>query len=279
MKNSLIILLIFNCLNLKAQSFSDFIKQNSIEVSKLDTINDLIFERIKDQKCILLGEMHGTEEPAKFLTGLVKTLVKNNKKVLLGLEIPSSDMIGFTLKKTKKQLTKTNFFSVGEGDGRNSKAWFQLILSCSKLKNVDFCFFDFKNEKSNFNPKNRDSLMFCNLKSEYLKDTSRIIVALSGNIHNKIELFRGEKTFGCFAKDYFLNDKIMSISCQYDSGTMHNRTYEGLKIREIKGQGGAFLAATNMTNFFLFKIPKSFTKDYSAILFTKFITASVSIEQ
>lgn len=272
MKNYTIILFLFLKLNGKAQSFSNFIKQNAIELK-----SELIFDKIKAYKCLMIGEMHGTKEPAEFLTDLVRLSSKNGKKIILGLEIPANDMVEFIKKKTTKNLKKTIFFKNGYGDGRNNEAWFELIENCKKLKNVEFCFFDM-NSNENSGSSNRDSIMFNNLIKAYKNDTTKVIYTLSGNIHNKIKPYRNNKTLGCYMVEYLSENTVLTINHFYGEGTMFNRTPEGLKIRKIKGQAEIFNSSTKFENYFLPKLPEGFMDDYTALFYTKTMTASIPID-
>ena len=265
MKNNLMLLFLFLSLSGRSQNFTEFIRQHALEID-----DDAIFKEISAYKCLMIGEMHGTKESAEFVTTLTELSVRHGRKVVLGLEIPSGDMLPFTKKPTPKNLIKTWFFKTGYGDGRNSAAWFQLIVACNKLPGVKFCFFDATVENS----QNRDSLMFSNLIKDYRQDTSRLLITLSGNIHNKIKPYKYGKTMGCYLADYFPDHKVMAINHLYGSGTVYNRTTEGLNIREITGQTGIFTTATPWERYFLPSLPPDFPSDYTAIFYTRTITAS-----
>ncbi len=270
MKKYLLLALLFLALYSQAQNLPDFIKQNAINLK-----SDALFEQIKDYKCLMIGEMHGTEEAAAFLTDLVKTSSQHGKSILLGIEIPASDMARFIKKPTTKNLKKTTFFKQGYGDGRSSEAWFRLIEDCKKLKNVEFCFFDVE---TNSNEQNRDSIMFIHLINTYQKDTTKVIYTISGNIHNKIKPFRNNKTLGYYMVEYFSKYKLISINHLYGSGTVYNNNGEGLKIRDIKGMTGIFATSAPFENYFLSKLPAGIMDDYSGIIYTKNITASLPIK-
>ncbi len=69
----------------------------------------------------------------------------------------------------------------------------------------------------------------------------------------------------------------MSIHHLYGDGTMYNNNGEGLKIRAVKGQTGIFASSTTVENYFLPRLPDGLMEDYSAIFYTKTITASIPL--
>ncbi len=273
MKKSIpaVLALILLTINAAAQSFFDFIQENAVDIK-----SDLLFEKTKDYPCIMVGEMHGTSEAAAFLTELVQLSARHGKKIIVGLEIPAADMSRFIKKPTTRNLKKTQFFKQGYGDGRNSQAWFRLIEACTRLNNVELCFFDVDNQSAP-DTRNRDSLMFEHLIRTCRKDTTKVIYTLSGNVHNKIKPFRGQQTMGCYLAAYFSADKVMSVNHLYGPGTMYNRTSEGLQVRKVTGQTALFSTFSALENYLLPKLPAGFPDDYSAILYTKTITASLPV--
>lgn len=207
--------------------------------------------------------MHGTKEPAEFLTGLVKTFISNGRKVTVGFEIPKGEMKEFTDKQDTLSLSKTKFFSA-KLDGRSSEAWFRAIGECNRM-GAGFCFFD--NSKDD-----RDKGMFEKILECYKADSNAVILTLSGNIHNMLLPYKENKTMGCYLKEYFGN-KAFSINHKYNEGTMYNRSSEGLGIHTIPPSDGLFARSTNYNSYFM----QSIFKDdcYSAYHYTKTVTASL----
>jgi hypothetical protein len=249
-----------------AQSFADFVKENAIFLPKIDEKNDSLAQKMLDYQCIMIGEMHGTQEPALFAIGVLKSL-SQKKKIVLGIEIPANDMLGFKPKKAKHTLLKTKFFREGYNDGRKNEAWFQLIVEASKMKNVTICFFD-NHEKQ------RDSMMYENLKTAYRKDTSQIIVTLSGNIHNILLPFRGEKKMGVYFLADFPKEKIAAINVEYDGGTMYNNMGDGLKIRTIEPKNSFLAKASKANHYLLTKMPEGFSQNHNMLLFCREVHAA-----
>jgi hypothetical protein len=259
-----IILTLLTVGQLHCQNAEDAIKKTAIEYKVLTDPNQNVYTVLKDFKFICIGEMHGTKEPAEFLIGLVRTFVSNKRTVIVGLEIPNKLMTQFNDQRDSIGLSKTNFFTDKTVDGRGSEAWFRAINECNKL-GVKFCFFDNSND-------NRDYGMYENLLECYKSDSNSVILTLSGNIHNRIIPFNNAKTLGCYLKDRF-GKKLSSINHTYNSGTMYNRTSDGLKVHFIEPTDGIFNSSTNYQNYYL---PNIFNIDeYSGFLFTKTTTASL----
>ncbi len=268
MKFSFIFTILLFATKIQAQNLPRFISQNAIDIK-----SEQLFDKIKNYKCVMVGEMHGTQEPAAFLGELVKIAVKNGKKVILGIEIPSKDLRQFIGKSTTENLKNTHFFKTGYGDGRNNKTWFDLIETCKVLPNVELCFFDVDTISSN-----RDSVMFANLLKKYTQDTTNVIYTISGNIHNRLTPFNEQKTLGCYLVDYFSDKKIMSINHFYGSGTMYNDTGDGAKLHKVNTPPSIFATSTSLENYLLPSLPQGFMTGWTAILYTKVVTAAMPIE-
>lgn len=249
-----------------SQNSLDTIKKNAIEITNLTMPNQNIYCLLKKYKCICVGEFHGTKEPSEFLTGLAKTFLANNKKILIGFEIQKSTLLNFPSQNDTNSLSKTIFFNQKRMDGKNSKAWFKAISELNKL-NVKFCFFD---------EGLGDSVMSKNLINCYKEDTSFVILTLSGNLHNKLLPYKNSKTMGTYLKTFF-GDNIFSVNHIFEKGTMYNLTSEGLKIHSLPDKKTNFSLATNYINYF---ISNTFNKTngYSGYLFTKEINASLPME-
>jgi hypothetical protein len=90
----------------------------------------------------MVGEMHGTNEPAMLLMVLADLLTKNGDSVCVGFEIPVEKMTAFSQKRTRQSLYETEFFSLASSDGRASKAWAAAIEKIGKNPMANIFFFD-----------------------------------------------------------------------------------------------------------------------------------------
>ena len=223
-----------------------------------------LYPLLKNYKFICIGEMHGTKEPAEFLSTLVKLFVSNNKKVIVGMEIPDSLMGSFRQQPDSAGLLKTEFFSRKSDYGLESSAWFHAIVSCNQF-GVTFCFFDNGNT-------DRDLGMHEKLADCSMNDSTAIVVTLTGNVHNKLLPYKNNNTMGCYLKERF-GEKVFSVNHIYNGGTMYNRTSEGLALRTIPPSNNAFATATTFEKYFIRNI-FSDTDGYSAYYYTNHVTAS-----
>ncbi|MBS1636885.1 MAG: hypothetical protein JST26_13290 [Bacteroidetes bacterium] len=249
---------------LYSQNVSEAIQKNAVECKDPAAVNQNLYNLLKNYRFICLGEMHGTKEPAEFLTGLAKTFASNNKQVIIGFEIQDSLMASFYQQHDSSGLSKTAFFSGKTVDGRGSEAWFRAINTCNKL-GVRFCFFD--NTKAN-----RDFVMYENILKCSRADTNAVFITLSGNIHNKIVPHNGSKTMGCYLKERF-GKKVCSINYMNNGGTMFSKTADGLKIHQVAPGNSIFSTVTAYENYYL---PNIFNiEDYNGFFYTKTMTASL----
>lgn len=246
-----------------SQEREEAIRQNAIQCNTLSAINSELYLAFKDYKCICIGEMHGTKEPAEFMTGLVKTFIKNNKKVVACFEENESGMKEFLEQKTEYSMSQTSFFKSIPVDGRSSHAWYNAIKECLELQ-TKFCFFNGEH----------DSIMARNLILKYEEDTNYVMITISGNIHNSIVPYRGNKTMGYYLKDYF-KDRLYCINHIYAEGTMYNKTSEGLKIHNIERKETILSISTKYSAYFIPNIFSNLSAGYNGFLFTQKVTASL----
>ena len=259
LKYILFIFLLTVC-RLSSQSVADTIKKIAIDCKDLTLPNDKLYSALKDFKCICIGELHGTKEPADFLVYLTRLFTDKKKKVLVGIEIPKEEMKEFIAKPDNNTLKRTAFFSTKGKDRRHSEAWFNAISECNKLK-ASLCFFDGY----------PDTLMYSNLIDCYKSDTSYIIITLTGNIHSSPEPVDDYKTMGCYLKEYF-GKKSFAINHFFNEGTIYNSS-DDLTIRNIPPINNAFATSTSYSSYFILNI---FDGPYncSAYYYTKKVTIS-----
>jgi hypothetical protein len=229
-KFKLLVALLFSVSALSGQDYPELLRQNAVEIQKPDSLNEAVYQVVKDFEIIMVGEMHGTLEPAMFVEGLAKLISKKEGIVCVALEIPDEDMLGYMENKNEENLRETYFFSSENTDGRNGEAWFNLINKLDDDAKIKLFFID--NEITS----NRDSSMYLEvLKIRKLYPDSKIIT-LTGNIHNWLIPFREEKRIGALLveNDVVNPDKIMSVNHMFNSGTMMNNFGNGLELKTIE---------------------------------------------
>jgi hypothetical protein len=275
MKNILkIIFLVFAYIfTANGQDVASELKNNAFPIEDLQNLDSTFYQEIKNYDIIMVGEMHGTNEPALFVYGLLKLLSEMGNEVILAIEIPKSS-IGDVRPFNKENLLLTNFFSMENTDGRNGKAWFELIFKSSALNNVTVEFFD------NEYVSPRDSSMYLDILKLKRNNQGSKIVTLSGNIHNWLKPFRDNPTMGT----YIMNDsttfkasRIMSINHIYKEGTMMNNTGNGLELRIVEGNDN-FYNQTIASKMYLCKTLFKGHNQYTHFLYTEQVTHSEKVK-
>lgn len=192
----------------------------------------------------------------------------------MGFEIPADKMPQRRDFANEQELRSTPFFANNDY-GMTSKAWFDAIFQLANTDNVSVFFFDW-NEQQKIDSE-RDSSMFLNIKQEYLKDTTCIILTISGNIHNQIRPYENSKTMGYFVTTY-LNNSVLSVNHIYESGTMYNNNGSGAGLRRVDKEHKTIKSISRMPNFFYFDLQHEFSKQWNAFLFTTKINASYPVK-
>lgn len=269
----IIVLYLLFLLNINS-AFCQFIKDNSIEILKLDSLDNEFFNVIKDYDLIMVGEMHGTNEPAQFVEGLAKLIIRNEEKVNVGIEIPKNAINTFQINPTIQTLESCKFFNQENIDGRNGQAWYRLISNLIKKPKINLFFFDIPNST------NRDSMMYVEVAKIKKNDKKVKIVLLSGNIHNQLTPYKGIVTMGTYLKrdsTLLLKDKIMSIRHRYRKGTMFNNFGDGLKVHEVNYKKNIFNKDVNYKKYFCPNFPE-LSKRYNFFIYTEEVTTSKKLK-
>ncbi len=276
--NYLSILALFVSTQLSCQLANDPIsklRNNAIPIDSLSDLDGRIYEEIKNYEVIMMGEMHGTNEPAAFVLGLAKLISKKEGKVVLAMEIQSSEIDIYGKKITTENLLKTKLFTRENIDGRNGQAWFNLIAEASRVNGLSIVYID------NNTVQPRDSSMYLDVK--YCKETfpNTKIITLTGNIHNILKPYVGEHKLG----SYLMNDtvlfnpqKIMSINHMYKSGTMMNSNGKGIELRTVEGKD-SFLNKTIATKKYLCKNIFESQNNYTHFLYTESVSHSDKVRK
>ena len=263
-------LLFLSCNSVELSDEEQRIKESSIEIKNLSTLNNKIYKEIEEYEVIMVGEMHGTKEPSEFVLGLCELISKKEQSVILGLEIPSSQMHNFTNNMSIEEIKELGFFR-GEGsDGRNGEAWLDLLEKSNKNEAIKVEFIDSQTLST------RDSSMYkevCEIRKAYPKTK---IVTLTGNIHNWLKPFSNEMRLGGLLVNDTMNFnplKIMSINHIFNKGTMLNDMGNGLELTTIEGKENIFNRALS-TKMFLSKRIFEDRDQYTHFLYTDEVTHS-----
>lgn len=269
------ILFCLTILTASGQDLTTDIKNNAIKITRTDSLDNSIYKLLADYQLIMIGEMHGGNEPAKFVVGLTKLLTDNGDSVQVGLEIPSEQMSKFLTDKTDSSIYLSEFFTKEPLYGIESFAWAEILSTLNKNKKAKLFFFD-TNKKDYETSKNRDSLMYFKVKKQIQSNPNWKTITLSGNIHNMIQPFRGTNTMAYYLKidkELNLQDKICSLNHRCKSGTRINNSGNGLELKQVRSPDSDFSTAVDYDSY-LFLFTKNTTDNYNGIYFTRLVTAA-----
>lgn len=279
MKQKLLILfLLFQTVSF-GQGFGEYITQYAIPFIDTRHLNDTIYHEIKDKQIIMVGEIHGTKESAEFVESLAKLISKKEGKVLVGIEIWSEIMNGIDTLNVEASVNQTVFFSRENTDGRNGIAWRDLVTHCLEDSLIDLFFFDNSNEYR-FMGFERDSAMYLSVLEQFIKDPSRKIITLSGNVHNMLVPMGEMKTMGTYIVNDTLNftkNSICSVQHVYSEGTMLNNTGNGLELKNIEFEESLYSKSHSSSNYFITYTAVQ-PSPYNGLFYTRKINHSPVIE-
>ena len=252
---------------------SNYRQAQMLSIKRLDSLSQDIYTALEEYRLIMLGEMHGTNEPVGFLIGLAELFAKNGDSVQIGFEIPENQMQTFLTEHTEESLRNSAFFAENLTDGRASAAWANAIAKLNKNPLITVFFYDVNNSQ-NFTVDVRDSIMYLNIKEQMEKHPAWRTITLSGNIHNMLVPFKGQKTTASFLINdttLKMKEKLCSLTHDYVSGTMLNNRGNGLELQHV--EKSSFLSGFP-DDVFLYLLSSDPKFPYHGIFFTRMVTAS-----
>ncbi|MCK0110497.1 hypothetical protein MWU58_14455 [Flavobacteriaceae bacterium S0825] len=252
------------------------LKKSAIPIKSLSKLSNKIYDEIANFEILMVGEMHGTKEPAEFVYGLCNLITESEKKVILALEIRASQMENLSNEMSIAQLKELDFFRRENFDGRNGVSMLDLIYNSIQNERIILKFID------NYYPSStRDSSMYMEIRNIYNKHPNTKIVTLTGNVHNSFTpIFDKVRIGGYLLKDSvnFDSKKIMSINHVYSEGSMLNNDGTGLKISTIERKENIYNTTLSHEMFLYKKFPEE-QNEYTHILYTDKVTASGIVEK
>lgn len=222
----------------------------------------------------MVGEIHGTKEPAQFVTGLAELLAKHGDSVQVGFEIPSELMTLFLQNPSDSNVFHSDFFIRGFDDGRSSIAMASAIARLSRNPKIEVFFYDLNTGDTYAQ---RDSIMYRNIKRQMLKHKNRKTITLSGNIHNMILPHRTGKKMGFYLmndEELNLQAKLCSLNQSYYSGTARNNTGNGLELQTL----GNTKTSTKTNDTYLLLYGNNNTIPYTGVYHTNQVTAAEMVK-
>jgi len=261
---------ILSCKSSPLTKAQEKLKKDAITLNSLTNVNDQVYDKISPFEIIMIGEMHGTNEPAAFAYGLCNLISQHEAQVIMAMEISPTQMKSYHDSMTLDQLKELPFFESENYSGMNGQAWLDLILHCNQNKNIIIQFFDYQRDSP------RDSSMYNAIYdiSNTYPDTK--IVTLSGNLHNRLEPYREKLMLGGYLMNDTINfnrDKIMSVMHFFNFGTMQNNMGNGLELKTIESKDNIFNKTLSENMFFCENIFDN-QKHFTHILYTNEVTHS-----
>jgi hypothetical protein len=251
-----------------AQGLKEQIRASARPLATPAYVPDTLLRAFRPFRVVMVGEMHGTRESALFAGALAEAFARSGDSVLLGIEIPEAEIGSFSAQRSEASLLASPFFQGINGDGRNSAAWKELLLTASKNPRIGLIFFDQKGPT-------RDSMMAVNILRAMEEHPGWKVVTLSGNMHNKVRLYNGRPMAGRYLLEGAGRDlagRLCAINIAYQNIAMWADMGDGLKLHTGKSDN-IYAQAAPSENSLLFLDPRS-EYDYNAVLFVKNVTAS-----
>ena len=271
---TLLLLVSLSSFHLFSQGWKEYIAENALAIGNLK-LDSSHYAAFKNYNLIMMGEMHGTQEPATMVEQLARLILSYEDSVSIGLEIPEQEMDAFLQKPSEKTLKESHFFSKPNEDGRNGSAWFELVRYCMSEPRVRVFFYD--NAVSPEVP--RDSIMYLAVKKQASSHPTQKILTISGNLHNQLIARNGSKTMGTYLSAdslTFPKGRICSIYHYYAEGTMLNNTGKGLELTTVEFEESDFTSGKH-ENYFIFYESIESTPN-NCIFFTREVHHSESLK-
>jgi hypothetical protein len=251
-------------------------KDYAVNIEKLDVLNDHVYALLSPYRLVMVGEQHGSNEPAKFVAGLAELFANHGDSVLVGFEIPSKEMDEYLKDRTEKSIAQSKFFDVESTDGRASVAWAGAIAKLSKNSRITIFFYDVNADEHG----DRDSLMYVNIRNNMLKHPAQKTITLSGNIHNRVYPYKQRNTTAAYLlndKQLNLTSKLCSLDHRYLEGTARNNMGNGLEVHTLKNPASVY--STLGYDNYVMPFPATTDYPYTGMLYTKYITAAETMKQ
>jgi hypothetical protein len=271
-KKIIFIVLFCKVFSLPAQDNAAYVKSHAVTIDRPETLSDTIYSCLAPYRLVMMGEMHGTNESAAFVNGLVHLLTRNGDSVLLGIEIPSGKMNAFESQPDDLGIYQCDFFRTPSVDGRSSMAWQTLLINSTKNQRVKIFFFDINDGEAPLYQ--RDSVMASKIYRQYSMHPGWKIVTLSGNFHNKITDARSMTYQLMNEVQYNLSGKICALNIEYTEGTCTADFGNGLETKQLGSYPSVYNSTLQAEKYFLLVSPDA-GYEYSGFFFTRTISAAI----
>ena len=260
---------------------AEYLKEHAVRINKDIVLSDSAYNLLSGYRLIMVGEMHGTKEPAKFVTGLMDLFASKKDSVQIGLEIPSGLMANYSNEHTDSSIYKSEFFAKGFDDGRSSYSWAEIISNAKSNPLVNVFFFDVNSGEPN-DQLHRDSMMYVKIKRNMILHPGCKTITISGNAHNMMVDNNGTTPAALYLKnDQALNlgNKICTLLHWSREGTMRNNSGKGagLELKEVKREDDVFSQSVDSDNYVVL-YSSNVGQRYSGVFYTKYMTAAKMVK-
>jgi len=87
-----------------------YLKRGAVKIDRQDSLGDDIYNLISGYQLLMVGEMHGSNEPARLVESVADLLTRKGSNVQIGMEIPPGQMKEFLLSPTYNNIFSSYFF-------------------------------------------------------------------------------------------------------------------------------------------------------------------------
>jgi len=275
-----LLIITFIFFGVRGQDFPAYLKENAVKIDNSDSLNKQVYDVLSGYRLIMIGEMHGTNEPVKFATNLAELFASKGDSVQFGFEIPSDQMKTFLILQTDSSVFRSEFFVNPSFDGKASVAWAKAIILLSKNPRIKVFFYDLNKDETSDNEK-RDSLMYGKIRSKIKEHLSWKTITIGGNVHNMLLPYKGKNKIAYYlCKDTTLNiaSKLCTLNHYYQCGTMLNNRGNGLELQQVQTNSSLFSGVVGIDNYLLL-FPNSMRNEYTGIFFTRTVTAAEMVKK
>lgn len=255
-----------------AQKCKQYINKNAVCVSNTTKTYTLLNE----YDIVMVGEIHGTTEPAELVLDLANVFIANNEKVIIGIEAKTSEFELFIENPNEENLKKSTFFTRENVDGRNGLAWYNLILKSLEKKSIKLFFFDIEDYAQY---EIRDSLMARNIYNKYNEFSDYKMITLSGNLHNTLipKYENIKSTYNFLEKNDGI--KIGTIAHTFHEGSALVNRGNGLETYTFAPKETIFSKSKMDCSFLVFNNKNKSKKYYTFRYYTPKITSSIRLSK
>lgn len=252
------------------QDAAILLRNGAVQVDNPEQLSDSVYALLSPYQIIMVGEMHGTNEPAQLVTGLARLFTGKGDSVQVGLEIVPEQMQLYLSSGADSSIFQSTFFAnPPQQDGRESFAWANIISNLNDNPKVQLFFFDINKGTEETYP--RDSIMFLKIRKQFLAHPAWRMITISGNAHNRNE---PGKMAAYLKSDKWLpldEKKICSLNNYYTQGTCYANFGKGMELKYFESRESVYDTILPFPDYLYLFSAKS-NAPYTGMYHTRYIT-------